>query len=161
MAAHGQELDRHVTTLGTWHYERPRSTDRPIPYTFTYKLKTDNEGQPSKYKARCAIRGDLMRPGVDFDCTRRAAHNPSQSDKRFLYADTARLNQGWGKIRPIRIRIRIREYSANPNFEKECIIRRIRIRILKLKFEFARIEFESNRTRVPKFVEYSQKFEFG
>jgi hypothetical protein len=66
-------------------------------------------------------------------------------------------NQGWGKIRPIRIRIRIREYSANPNFEKECIIRRIRIRILKLKFEFARIEFESNRTRVPEFVEYSPK----
>lgn len=67
------------------------------------------------------------------------------------------LRQGWGKIRPIQIRIRIREYSANSNFASECTIRRIRIRILKLKFEFGRIEFESNRTRVAKFVEYSSK----
>jgi hypothetical protein len=67
------------------------------------------------------------------------------------------LNQMWGKIRPIQIRIRIREYSANSNFASECTIRRIRIRILKLKFEFGRIEFESNRTRVAKFVEYSLK----
>jgi hypothetical protein len=37
--------------------------------------------------------------------------------------------QGWGKIRPIRIRIRIREYSANSNFENDGKIRRIRIRI--------------------------------
>jgi hypothetical protein len=47
------------------------------------------------------------------------------------------LDQRWGKIRPIRIRIRIREYSANLSFEKVCIIRRIQFRILKLKFEFA------------------------
>jgi hypothetical protein len=37
--------------------------------------------------------------------------------------------QGWGKIRPVRIRIRIREYSANSNFENDWKIRRIRIRI--------------------------------
>jgi hypothetical protein len=51
---------------------------------------------------------------------------------------TTRISeQGWGKIHPIRIRIRIREYSAILNFEEEGIVRRIRIRILKLKFEFA------------------------
>jgi hypothetical protein len=33
--AHGKEIDRHVDTLGTWHYERARANDRPIPYIFT------------------------------------------------------------------------------------------------------------------------------
>jgi hypothetical protein len=66
-AAHDQEIDRHVSILKTWHYERPLPTDRPIPYTFTYKVKTDHPGQPSTYKARCTIRGDLMRsPGSLF-----------------------------------------------------------------------------------------------
>jgi hypothetical protein len=44
--------------------------------------------------------------------------------------------QGWGKIRPIRIRIRIREYSANSNFENDWKIRRIRIRLPTQKFAF-------------------------
>jgi hypothetical protein len=38
--------------------------------------------------------------------------------------------KGWGKIRAIRIRIRIREYSANSNFENDGKTRRIRIRIM-------------------------------
>ena len=46
MAAHDQEIERHVSTLGSWHYERPLPTDRPIRYTFTYNIKTDREGHP-------------------------------------------------------------------------------------------------------------------
>jgi hypothetical protein len=34
MAAHDQEIERHVSTLGTWLYERPLPTDCPIPYTY-------------------------------------------------------------------------------------------------------------------------------
>jgi hypothetical protein len=70
MNAHDKEIDRHVDTLGIWHYERAQANDRPIPFTFTYKLKTDHLGQPATYKARCKNRGDLMRPGIDFDATR-------------------------------------------------------------------------------------------
>jgi Reverse transcriptase (RNA-dependent DNA polymerase) len=92
MAAHDQEIERHISTLVTRHYEHPLPTDSPIPYKFTYKIKTDREGHPSCYKARCAIRGDLMRPGTDFDDSRRAAHTPSQSAKILLYAETARSN---------------------------------------------------------------------
>jgi hypothetical protein len=33
-----------------------------------------------------------MRPGIDFDATRRAAHTPSQTAKRLLFADAARSN---------------------------------------------------------------------
>jgi Reverse transcriptase (RNA-dependent DNA polymerase) len=92
MNSHDKEIDRQVDTLGTWHYERARANYRPIPYTFTYKHKTEYLGQPDTYKARCAIRGDLVRPGIDFDATRRAAHTLSQSAKRLLYADAARSN---------------------------------------------------------------------
>jgi transposase InsO family protein len=35
MNAHDKEVDRHVDTLGAWHYERARANYRPIPYTFT------------------------------------------------------------------------------------------------------------------------------
>jgi hypothetical protein len=92
MTAHDKKIDRHVDTLGTWHYERACTDDRPIPYTFTNKLETDQLGQPSTCEARCAIRGDLMRPGIDFDDTRQAAHTPSQSAKRLPYADAAKSN---------------------------------------------------------------------
>jgi hypothetical protein len=66
-------------------------------------------------------------------------HNGGLLDResaRFVCTLLQSSKQGWGKIRPIRIRIRIREYSANSNFAHECKIRRIRSRILKLKFEF-------------------------
>jgi hypothetical protein len=47
MNAHDKEIDPHVDTLGTWHCERARATDRPILYIFTYKLKTDHLSQPA------------------------------------------------------------------------------------------------------------------
>jgi hypothetical protein len=53
----------------------------------------------------------------------------------FLFLVPETKNQGWGKIRPIQIRIRIREYSANSNFASECTIRRIRIRSNRIRIE--------------------------
>jgi hypothetical protein len=91
MSAHDQEIERHASTLASGTTSA-LYTDRPIPYTFTYKIKTDLEGNPSCYKAPCTIRGDFMRPGTDFDDSRRAAHTRSHSSKRLLYAKTARTN---------------------------------------------------------------------
>jgi hypothetical protein len=67
--------------------------------------------------------------------------------------------QGWGRIRPIRIRIGIREYSSNSNFENDLKIRRIRIP--KQKFEFAIANSNSNRILLPKFANIHQKIEFA
>jgi hypothetical protein len=66
------------------------------------------------------------------------------------------LDQGWGKIRPIRIRIRIREYSANSNFKNGAKIRGIRIPAQKFEFALAK----SNRILFPKFANIRQEFEF-
>jgi hypothetical protein len=46
-----------------------------------------------------------MRAGIDFDATRRAAHTPSQSAERLVYADAARSNlhiESWDVPAPIR-----------------------------------------------------------
>jgi hypothetical protein len=48
-------------------------------------------------------------------------------DPAFIKASPTTVIQGWGKFRPIRIRIRILEYSANSNFENDGKTRRIRI----------------------------------
>jgi hypothetical protein len=56
--------------------------------------------------------------------------------------------QGWGKIRPIRICIRISEYSANSNFENDRKIRQIRIP--KQKFEFESNPASKTREYSPK-----------
>lgn len=37
--AHDAELDKHDTELRIWVYEGPPSSDRPVPFTMTYKAK--------------------------------------------------------------------------------------------------------------------------
>jgi hypothetical protein len=41
-------------------------------------------GRLERRKARCTIRGDRMRPGVDFDEMQTASHMPSKSGRQFL-----------------------------------------------------------------------------
>jgi hypothetical protein len=79
--------------------------------------------------------------------------------KVFMATEVPVYKQGWGKIRPLRIRIRIREYSANSNFEKDGKIRRIRIP--KQKFEIAIANSNSNRILLPKIANIHPKFEFA
>jgi hypothetical protein len=61
-------------------------------------------GGLERRKARCAIRGDCMRPGVEFDEMRTASHLPSQSGRRFLLAvvaaDGAAVRHGESTVRP-------------------------------------------------------------
>ena len=84
--AHDAEIYRHDTELRTWVYEEARPSDKPVPFTMTYKAKTNQFGGIERYKARCAIRGDLMKPGQQFDMTRTASHMPSQAARRLFLA---------------------------------------------------------------------------
>jgi hypothetical protein len=60
---------------------------------------------------------------------RMASRRIQTTHNEYEYMSLVYPCQGWGKIRPIRIRIRIREYSANSNFENNGKIRQIRMRI--------------------------------
>jgi hypothetical protein len=64
---HGTELRRHDTELLTWTYEDTLPTDKPLQFAIGYKAKTNMYDGLERRKARCTIRGDRMRPGVDFD----------------------------------------------------------------------------------------------
>jgi hypothetical protein len=79
------------------------------------------------------LRKHFVHPSVKkiFQLIKRA--RPAEADRHTRFVLERIRNkcntceQGWGKIRPIRIRIRIREYSTNSNFENDRKIRRIRI----------------------------------
>ena len=70
-------------------YQVPRADDRPLPYVMAFRAKTNLFGGLERQKVRCAIRGDRMRPGLDFDATRTASHMPSQAGRRLLLAAAA------------------------------------------------------------------------
>jgi Reverse transcriptase (RNA-dependent DNA polymerase) len=86
---HDAELRRQDTELLTSSYEDPLPTDKPLQFTIGCKAKTNMYGGLERRKARCSIRGDRMRPGIDFDEMRTASHMPSQSERRFLLAVAA------------------------------------------------------------------------
>lgn len=96
--AYTDELRRHDTHLRTWRYQTRHSSDHPVPFIVGLKTKTDQDGNIQKYKARIAIRGDRMRPGIDFDQTATSAHMPSHAARRILLAVAAHQNasiQSW------------------------------------------------------------------
>jgi hypothetical protein len=88
-AAHDAEIRRHETELQTWRYEDPLPGDRPRPYVMTYKVKEDADRAYVKHKARCAIRGDLMEAGVEYDPLRTSSHTPSHTARRTILATAA------------------------------------------------------------------------
>lgn len=75
--------------MRTWTYQPARPDDRPLPFLMTFRTKTNLFGGLERHKVRCAIRGDRMQPGIDFDGTRTASHMPSQADRRLLLAAAA------------------------------------------------------------------------
>jgi hypothetical protein len=87
--AHDAELRRHDGELRTWTYVEQLPTDRPAPHVVTYRAKTNQYGGLERRKARIALAGNRLRPGVDFDQRRTASHMPSQAGRRFLYAVAA------------------------------------------------------------------------
>jgi Reverse transcriptase (RNA-dependent DNA polymerase) len=135
---HDAELRRHDTELLTWTYEDPLPADKPLPFTIGYKARTNMFGGLERRKARCAIRGDRMRSGVDFDEMRTASHMPSQGGRRFLLAVAAAEGsavQSWDvpgayMRAPADPRYRVTRQQP-PNFDgtlaapgKVCVIRR-------------------------------------
>lgn len=84
--AHDVDLHRHDTELSAWTYEDPQPRDKTILYTMTYKAKTNQFRGLEKYKARCVIRDDRMKPGVQFYSTLTATNTPSQTVGPFLHA---------------------------------------------------------------------------
>lgn len=51
--------------------------------------RTNQFGGFERHKARCAIRGDQLRPGLDVDKARIASHITSQAGRRALLAAAA------------------------------------------------------------------------
>lgn len=49
-----------------------------------FRSKTNQYGGLEKHKVKSAIRGDRMRPGLDFDETRTASHIPSHAGRLML-----------------------------------------------------------------------------
>jgi hypothetical protein len=86
---HDAEPRRHEAELVTWTYEDLLPTEKLFTSTMGYKTKTNTYGGLESRKTRCAIRGDRMRPDVDFDEMRTAFHMPSQSGRRFMLAVAA------------------------------------------------------------------------
>lgn len=84
--AYDAEIYRHDTDLHTRNYEKPEPYEKPLPFATHFKAKTNQFGEIEKFKVRCAIRGDKMRPGKDFDETRTASNMPSQTARRLLIA---------------------------------------------------------------------------
>ena len=68
-------IDRELQGLvrqGTWRYVEREPGMNPIPITWNFRLKPlDKSGTKHStkhlHKARCVVRGDLQRPGVDFN----------------------------------------------------------------------------------------------
>lgn len=87
--AHNAELNRHDTVLKTWIYAIRRPTDTPRPWLMTYKVKTDEQGDPERLKAGCAIRGDQMRAGVEYNPQGTASHTASHPARRLIVAAAA------------------------------------------------------------------------
>lgn len=71
------EVVRYTDDLKTWNLEEPLKDYRPLPYVMTFCSKTKEYGRLEKHNVRCATRGDIMRPGLDYDGTRTASHMTS------------------------------------------------------------------------------------
>eukprot|EP00173_Palmaria_palmata_P004659 Plantae.Rhodophyta-Palmaria_palmata.ctg6789.p1 GENE.Plantae.Rhodophyta-Palmaria_palmata.ctg6789~~Plantae.Rhodophyta-Palmaria_palmata.ctg6789.p1 ORF type:complete len:238 (+),score=3.70 Plantae.Rhodophyta-Palmaria_palmata.ctg6789:464-1177(+) len=54
-----------------------------------YRYKTKPDGSLEKRSAQCAVRGDLMRPGVHYDDAKTNVQSPSYATQRLLYANAA------------------------------------------------------------------------
>lgn len=61
----------------------PRQTAQRHPIALCRELPVENKSVQKfrKHKVRCEIRGDIIRPGIDFDDTHTASHMPSQAGR--------------------------------------------------------------------------------
>jgi hypothetical protein len=87
-AAYDSDLDRN-DKFGLWRYEFPRPDDTPCPAIIKFKTKLDANGRELKKKVRIAIRGDLMKPGEDFNQNKASSQTTSHTSLRIFLAVSA------------------------------------------------------------------------
>jgi Reverse transcriptase (RNA-dependent DNA polymerase) len=81
-AAYESDLDRN-DILGLWRYEFPRPGDTPRPAIIEFKIKRDANSRELKKKVRIAIRGDLMKPGAEY--------NPDKTSSQTTFLTALRI----------------------------------------------------------------------
>lgn len=87
-AAHDLELNK-LDDAGAikWHSPAQTPTNaKMIPLAMTYRYKRDPNSAVNEDKARCSVRGDLMKPHVHFNPAHKAPHMADKSTFRLLLA---------------------------------------------------------------------------
>lgn len=69
----------------------PKKT-KLIPLTMTYRYKRDTDSSITEPKARCSVRGDLMKPNVHYNPEHTASHMADKTTVRLLLAIKAAAN---------------------------------------------------------------------
>ena len=84
--AHDAELDK-LDQMGAFTWQPlPPQHSAPIPMIMTYRYKRDNIGNINERKARCSVRGDLMKPHIHFEPNHTAAHLSDKMTIRVIFA---------------------------------------------------------------------------
>jgi hypothetical protein len=83
-AAYDSDLD-YNDKLGLWRYEFPRPGDTPRPAIIKFKTKLDANDRELKKKVRIA-RGDLMKPGAEYNPDKTSSQTPSRTALRIFLA---------------------------------------------------------------------------
>jgi transposase InsO family protein len=84
-AAYDAEMDRNEN-LGLWTYETLQPDDTPRTSLVKFSIKLNSTGQPIGRKVRFAIRGDLMKPGSEFNPAQTSSQTPSHTTFRLFIA---------------------------------------------------------------------------
>lgn len=89
--AHNDELEQLETQKAIeWLPPSEIPTNaKTISLTMTYRYKRDAQGKITDRKARCSIRGDLMKPNIHYDPSRTAAYSADKATIRLIFAIAA------------------------------------------------------------------------
>ena len=90
--AHDAELDQldKIQAIDWKSQTTPEQRKEIIPTTMTYRYKRDKN--PTKYKARCSIRGDRMTPHIHYDPDTTATYMADRTTVRTMFAIAASMN---------------------------------------------------------------------
>ena len=89
--AHDEELDK-LNAMGAFKWgPLPPGHSKPIPMIMAYRYKRSPKGQITERKARCSIRGDLMKAHVHFEPNHTAAHLADKLTVRLIFAIIASM----------------------------------------------------------------------
>jgi hypothetical protein len=84
-AAYDSDFDCN-DKLGLWRYEFSRPGDTPRPAIIKFITKRNANGRELKKKVRTAIRGDLMKPGAEYNSEKTSSQTPFHTALRIFLA---------------------------------------------------------------------------